>query len=281
MQPPASLRRSIALHGSLAFLAQAIVLVAVAVAYGMAWQRVGLALGICAAFHGLLTAGLLLRSRDFRLESTGEPLPRVNLATTLTLVRLSSIPTVAFLVIEAGRRPLLPVVLPLLAVVFLTDLLDGMAARRRGQVTFVGKYLDSTSDYLMIIAVSVLFYSFRLLPAWLFALIMARLVLFAAGMAALALRQGRATPATTFLGKASVFAIMVLYVMELAERLGVPGIGHALVVRIVEYVVAALVAVSAVDKIVFLARMFAAARRPPALPPGDPPGDTPGPPPSV
>ncbi len=279
MQPLPSLRRSITLHGSVAFLAQGLVLLVACAAYRIPWGRFAGYLGIAAAYHALLTAALLLRSGDFRVEVTGEPLPRVNLATTLTFVRLSSIPTVIFLVIEAERRPLVPVVLPLLALVFLTDLLDGLAARRRGQVTFIGKYLDSTSDYLMIIAVSVLFYHFRLMPTWIFALIMARLVLFAVGMAILTLKQGKATPVTTFLGKASVFAIMVLYVMELAERFAVPLIGSPVVVRIVEYLVAALVAVSMVDKAVFLARTFGAVftargaggSHGPDRPPGDAP----------
>ena len=269
MQELTPLRRSIIRHGVLAFLAQGIVLLVVFAAYRMAWGRWGACMGISAAYHGLLTLFLFLRSGDFRVEGSREPLTRVNLATTLTFVRLSSLPTVVFLVIEAERTPLLPVVLPLLAVVFLTDLFDGLAARRQGQVTFLGKYLDSTSDYLMIIAVSVLFYHFRLMPTWFFVLIMVRLILFAAAMAVLAVRQGKATPVATFLGKASIFATMVLYVLELAERLGVPVIGNVTVVRVFEYLVAAVIVVSMVDKAIFLARMFAAvpARKNDAGPP--------------
>jgi cardiolipin synthase len=253
------LGRSIARHGIFSLLAQGLVLLVVFAAYRMGWPRFALYIAISAAYHGLLTGFLILRSGDFRIEGSGEPLARVNLATTLTFIRLSSIPTVMFLVIQASRYPLLPVVLPFLCVVFLTDLLDGLAARRRGQITFVGKYLDSTSDYLMIITVSILFYLFRLIPAWFFALIMTRLVLFAVGMAVLTLKQGKANPLATFLGKASVFATMVLYVMELAEHFDVPVIGAHLVVRIFEYLVAAVIAASMVDKAVFLARMFTAA----------------------
>lgn len=266
MQAQTALRRSIARHGGVSFLAQGLALLAVFAGYRMPWPRFALYLAVSAAYHGILTGLLILRSSDFRVEGTDETLRRVNLATSLTFVRLSSIPTVMFLVIQASRYPLLPVVLPALSLVFLTDLLDGLAARRRRQVTFVGKYLDSTSDYLMIIAVSVLFFYFRLIPTWFFALIMSRLVLFAAGMAILTLRQGKANPLATFLGKASVFATMVLYVLELAEHFRVPVIGYPVVVRVFEYLVAGVIAASVVDKAVFLARMFAAARR--SGPPG-------------
>ena len=151
-------------------------------------------------------------------------------------------------------------ILPLMTAVFATDFLDGIIARRRNQITFVGRYLDSTSDYLMIIAVSIIFYYYQLIPLWFFVLIMCRLVLFAFGMAMLALREGKANPLSTFLGKASIFALMVLYVMEIAGLFGVPWIGNELVVRIVEYVVTLVVVVSMVDKAIFLRRAFQKAR---------------------
>ena len=267
MQAVKSLQRSIARHGALFFAGQGLALLAVFAGYRMEWARLAVYLAITAVYHGLLTVFLLLRSADFRVEGAEEPLPRVNLASSLTFARLSSIPTVLFLVIQASRYPLLPVVLPFVCVVFLTDLLDGAAARRRGQVTFVGKYLDSTSDYLMIIAVSILFFHFRLIPAWFFVLILSRLVLFAVGMAALTLKQGRANPLATFLGKASIFASMFLYVLELAEHFGLPVIGYPIVVRLFEYLVAGVIVASVVDKTIFLARMFA------AVPAAEPPQD--------
>jgi phosphatidylglycerophosphate synthase len=141
--------------------------------------------------------------------------------------------------------------------VFATDFLDGMTARRRGQITFVGRYLDSASDYLTIIGVTIMLYQFGLLQLWFLVLVLVRLVLFAAGMAVLALREGKANPLSTFVGKMSVFALMVLYAMEVAHLFGVPVIGATAVVDIVEYVVAAVVVASMVDKAIFLGRRFA------------------------
>jgi CDP-diacylglycerol--glycerol-3-phosphate 3-phosphatidyltransferase len=267
MSTATSLRNSIALHGALFFLAQGALLLGVTLGYGMPWGHFALFLGICAAYHGLLTGFLVARREDFHIEGTGVPLSRVNLSNTLTFGRLSSIPTIVFLIVQASY-PILPVMLPLVCIVFATDWLDGIVARRRGEITFVGRYLDSSSDYLMIIAVSIMFYYFALIPLWFFILTICRLVLFAMGMALLALKEGKADPLSTFLGKASIFALMVLYVMEIARRFGVPWIGHEIVVQIMEYAVAIVVVISLVDKAIFLRRKFSkAAQRRAGTPP--------------
>jgi len=253
------LARSIVLQWALFFTAQGLVLFGVFATYGMGWGLFAAFLAITFAFHALLLVFLLSRRADFRVEGTDAPLSRVNLANTITFGRISSIPTVLFFVIQASRFPLLPVILPFLCLVFATDFIDGMVARRNRQVTFVGRYLDSASDYLMIIAVSIIFYVFRLVPLWFFILVLARLVLFAAGMAVLALVEGKADPRATFLGKVSIFATMVLYVLEVAKLFGVPGIGDPLTVRIIEYLVAGIIVASVADKAVFLTRMFSRA----------------------
>ncbi len=256
MQTGTGLKRSILLHGTLFFLAQACFMVAVALGYRMGWQRLALFLAVSAVYHASMTAVLFARWSDFHVDGAVEPLRRVNLPNSLTFGRLSSIPTILYFIVQASSFAILPVILPLMCVVFATDFLDGTIARRRNQITFVGRYLDSSSDYIMIIAVSIIFYYYQLIPLWFFILILCRLVLFALGMALLALREGKANPLATFLGKASIFALMVLYVMEIAGLFGVPWIGNALVVQIVEYVVALVVAVSMVDKAIFLAARF-------------------------
>jgi phosphatidylglycerophosphate synthase len=262
MPPEKSLARSILLHGVLSFLAQAALLAVMTLSFGMGWKRLVLFLTVSLAYNGLLTAILVLRREDFRIEATGRVLARVNLPNSLTYVRLSSLPTVLFLVIQARDFPsTLPVILPLICAVFATDFLDGMAARRRGEITFVGRYLDSASDYLTIIAVTIVLFVFGQLPSWFLVLVLARLVLFAAAMAVLALRSGKADPLATFAGKASIFSLMVLYAMMVAHLFSVPWIGDETVVTVVLYVVAAIVAASIVDKAIFLARKFAAAPR--------------------
>jgi CDP-diacylglycerol--glycerol-3-phosphate 3-phosphatidyltransferase len=250
------LKRSIVLHGVLFFLVQGALMVIVTVAYHMGWQRLVLFAAISAAYVGGLTLILVVRSGDFRIEGASAPLTRVNLSNTLTFGRLTSIPVLIFMIMQSTSYPILPVTLPLICVVFSTDFLDGIVARTRREITFVGRYLDSSSDYLMIIAVSILFFYLELIPLWFFVLILARLVLFAVGMTILTLRQGKANPLSTFLGKASIFALMVLYVLEIAGLFGVRYIGSDVVVEVVMYVVAVVVAASFVDKALFLRKMF-------------------------
>jgi len=249
-----SLGRSIVRYLAAFYLVQVALLVAVFAAYGVPWHRLAPPLGVSAGFHAGLAAFLLWRRADFRIEGREAPLDRVNAPNALTMARISSLPTVLFLVLLARGYPVLPVALPFISLVFATDLMDGLIARRSGSVTFVGRYLDSASDYLVLIAVAVLYLVEGMLPVWFFWLLMARLVLFAAGMTWAALRQGSVKPATTFLGKASVFATMVLFAMEAAKRFGVPWIGDPRVVGIMEYVVAGVVAVSMLDKATFLQR---------------------------
>ena len=256
MPPRRSLKQSIITHGVLLLVFQVVFLGAVFAFCRMAWGRFFLFLAITGAYHGLLTAFLYSRSDDFALEATKERLARVNLSNSLTFGRLSSIPTLLFLIVQASSYSLVPVLLPFAVVVFATDFLDGIIARKKHQVTFVGRYLDSTSDYAMIIAVSIIFLYYTLIPLWFFILLISRLVLFAVGMAVLAVREGKADPVATFLGKASIFATMVLYVMELAELFRVPIIGSSIVVQIIEWIVACIIVASVVDKGIFLGRRF-------------------------
>ena len=60
----------------------------------------------------------------------------------------------------------------------------------------------------------------------------------------------------TFLGKASIFATMVLYAMEAAERFGVPGSGTRASFGSSSTPSAGIVAVSMLDKAAFLRRLF-------------------------
>jgi phosphatidylglycerophosphate synthase len=256
MDARSSLRTSIIRLVAGLFIAQTAILAGVVLLYDIdAWQ-LGLFAGIALVYHAALGVFLYSRREDFRIEGAEDPLPRVNLANALTMVRLSSIPTALFLILFARSARLLPIALPYLGLVFLTDFFDGIVARSRGEITVIGRYLDSTSDYLIIVGTSIVFFCFHLVPLWLFILILARLVLFAVAMGIAAVRQGKATTVSTFIGKASIFSIMVLFLLEIAGHFQVPVIGNPIVVRAFEYVTAAVVAVSFVDKGIFLRKLF-------------------------
>ena len=259
--------RSITWHVTLFFAFQAIVLVIAWLIWRVQDYSLPAALAASLGWHVVLEVFLAFRKADFRLEGSGEPLERVNVSNTLTIGRMSSIPTMMVLVLLAPAHPVLPLALPFICVMFATDFVDGLIARRRHEITFIGRYLDASGDYIAIIAASILFFTWKVIPSWFFALLMARMWLFAFGMFWVALRQGQIEPGTTFAGKASVFSVMVLYALEVAKLFRVPVIGDPTVVRIFEYVTTAVIGVSVVDKAIYLVRALAPGR------PRDPDGD--------
>lgn len=214
-------------------------------------------------FHVLVGGLLFWRHEEFELV---DPPPerrtaRLSPPNALTLLRLSSIPTLALLWGHGPRSGAAPVLVTITAAIFLTDLLDGALARRRGQVTTVGGYLDSGSDYLALLALAGLLAARGIMPAWLAALLVVRLVLNAIAMAVIKLRRRDYTPRPTTWGKISVAAAMVLVTAELlvhtADAPQPPTARTAGILLIAELATAAILAISLADK----ARYFMRAMR--------------------
>ncbi|MBN1241982.1 MAG: CDP-alcohol phosphatidyltransferase family protein [Spirochaetales bacterium] len=204
------------------------------------------------AFHVMVLVMLLRFRDDFVIEETGEKLERVNLANVVTLVRLSSLPTVLFLVLAAKDYPIRGPLVALVAAVFATDFLDGWISRTRRQVTRIGKLADSTSDYSLIVVLSVVYQYYFLIPTWFFALIVSRLALQTVFAFALLAIHGSFFPKATFLGKATIAGTMGLYALE-TVRLFVPT-GYGFVWLWAERLVGLVVAASIVDKTIAFAK---------------------------
>ena len=80
---------------------------------------------------------------------------KVNLANTLTLIRIAAIPVVVICFYSSMdfARPIAGIVFGLAAV---TDVLDGYAARKLGQTSKFGEFLDPVADKLMVTILLVL-----------------------------------------------------------------------------------------------------------------------------
>ena len=205
----------------------------------------------CVAFHLLLGATLLLLKDGFVKESTGEKLDSINLANRITMARVSTLPTILYLVIAAKDYNIRIPLLVLVVLVFATDFADGYVSRKGGEVTRVGRILDSASDYSLLVVLSVVFQYYGLIPSWLFILVLVRLGIQAVLMTILALVKRRLEPRGTFLGKVAVAAIMVLYSVKMLGLVlgGLPQ----WVSTGAEWIVAAILAVSIGDKILSFA----------------------------
>ncbi len=80
---------------------------------------------------------------------------KINLANTLTLIRIAAIPVIVYCFYSSMdfARPIAGIVFGLAAV---TDLLDGYAARKLGQTSKFGEFLDPVADKLMVAILLVL-----------------------------------------------------------------------------------------------------------------------------
>ncbi len=197
-------------------------------------------------FHLLTFALLVVFRNDFVIEPAGRRLERVNLANGITLFRVSTLPTVLFVILASRDYPVRFSLVALVAIVFATDFLDGFVSRRYNETTRVGRMMDSASDYALLFVISLVFYYFRIIPAWFLCLLVGRLAGQTLMVLAVLAVKKRVTPRTSFLGKATVASTMALYAFELLRFVAdLPPAAYSTL----ETVVGGIVAVSILDKL--------------------------------
>lgn len=234
------------------FIIQVAIFLAFAIPVGFLSRYAALFFPLSTGFHVFLLFLLIAFRRDFVIEPSGEPLAKVNKANKITLVRVSTLPTLLVLILAAKDYSIRIPLLILVVLVFLTDFADGYISRKAGEVTRVGRMLDSASDYSLLIVLTIVFFHFGLIPLWLFALVVGRLLLQAILMSILIVLKKRIEPKTTFMGKAAVFTIMAMYAIEVA---GVAfGLSKGLPFLAIEWLAGAIIAASVFDKILAFAR---------------------------
>lgn len=119
-----------------------------------------------------------------------------NLPNSLTLARVGAVPLLVVLMYFPGAvTSWLAMLLFIAACV--TDMLDGMLARRRSEVTNMGKFLDPLADKLLICSVLVMLVHQGRAPAWVVILILGR-ELAVTGMRAIAAERGLVVAADKF-----------------------------------------------------------------------------------
>ncbi|WP_338155502.1 CDP-alcohol phosphatidyltransferase family protein [Arsenicicoccus dermatophilus] len=92
----------------------------------------------------------------------------------------------------------------------LTDWLDGVVARRYGQVSRLGLVLDPIADRLFVVSTLLGLLLRDLVPSWLVVALVARDLWGVAEMVRLR-RHGLSSLPVTFLGKAATFALLVAF----------------------------------------------------------------------
>ncbi len=204
---------------------------------------------VVVAFHVAMGIALAAVHALFRRVEDNTLLDRVNLPNVLSMTRVSSTPTILWLILIADEYSVVPFLATLTALVFLTDLLDGQISRRTHQVTEIGKYLDSSSDYAILFVTSIALEAYGLISLWIFVLIVVRLVFqLIAQSIILIVQRWTITAKSSLLGKAAVFAVMFFYAAALLQLLPSLPEWYVIALQVLHYVVGAIVVVSLVEK---------------------------------
>ncbi len=124
---------------------------------------------------------------------------KLNLANKITLLRIGAIIPILFLLAFPNNFTCWLAFL-LFVVASMSDFLDGYIARREGQVTNFGKFLDPLADKLLICSVLIMMVGLGWVPAWVTIIIVVR-ELAVTGLRAVAADNGVVIAADKF-GKA-------------------------------------------------------------------------------
>jgi CDP-diacylglycerol--glycerol-3-phosphate 3-phosphatidyltransferase len=156
--------------------------------------------------------------RNLRAEFT-------NLPNILTMARVAVVPLVLYFIDNySPTRSFIATMLYIAASV--TDFLDGYLARRRGQVSVLGKFLDPLADKLIVMAALVFLVAAGRAPAWLAVALEAR-ELAVTGLRGIATQEGLVI-AASYGGKSKtalqLVGILFLLVHFRYPLLGFPGI---------------------------------------------------------
>lgn len=141
-----------------------------------------------------------------------------NLPNTLTLSRIVLVPLlVVVLLTQLPDKEYWGLAIFLLAA--LTDLLDGIIARRTNRITVVGALLDPIADKLLMSAAFISLVELGLAPAWMVTVIVGR-ELAVTALRMIALERGLAVSANRW-GKAKTLSqVVAVSILILGRKLG-------------------------------------------------------------
>ena len=159
----------------------------------------------------------------------------LNLPTAITWVRVAIIPLfIALFHLDLCLRPYRvdQVAAGLFLVAAITDWLDGWLARRLGQTSAFGAFLDPVADKLVVAAALVELVALQRIPTWIAVVIIGREIAVSALREWMATIGQRQHVAVNWLGKAKTVAqmaaiLLLLYNVPLSG-IDLPGLGAAL-----------------------------------------------------
>src|SRR3990167_6980727 len=146
----------------------------------------------------------------------------LTLSNKISLSRICCIPPLVFCITQVQHNNHYRYIcLFIMLIIGLSDVLDGYVARKRNEMTKLGKYLDPFADKLVLVISCIILSSDRIwpeprFPDWIPTVIVSRDLLLIFGTIALLLITGRVNCQPTMLGKAStilqIIAIISVFI---------------------------------------------------------------------
>lgn len=146
-----------------------------------------------------------------------------NVPNLLTLTRILLLPFFAATLIYKEYD----YALMLFVIASITDVLDGLIARIKNQITYFGTILDPVADKFFIITSFVLMSNFALIPKWLTIIVISKDIIVITGCLIVYFVTNKLVIEPSFLGKASstfqfIMIGLVLLLLNVEEGLTVP-----------------------------------------------------------
>lgn len=205
-------------------IAGAAVTTGLGIAIAGIWTSIDLTLSILLhLFWSSVFLSWTVRRKKLWQRMDGTPLRALGMANHLTLARIYLQPALVFLVWSRAW----PEVVLIYLFVGLTDIADGILARRGSNTTKLGYVLDPLGDMLFNLAMATTLTFRGALPAWVGGLALLRYSILLVGAAALLLRHGELRVGPTRLGKMTGLVVGGSLLLVLIHLAWAPGLGSA------------------------------------------------------
>ena len=149
---------------------------------------------------------------------------KMNLPNKLTMLRVVLVPFfVFFLLNEPGHAYFKWIALIIFAIASITDMFDGMIARKYNLITNFGKFADPLADKMLVCSALVCLSVLSWVPTWMTLVIIVREFIIS-GFRLVAAEQGKVIAASWWgKWKTAVTMIAVIIQLILVNPMGIPG----------------------------------------------------------
>lgn len=135
----------------------------------------------------------------------------LNIPNTLTMMRILIVPIFVMALIYGRYK----IALFLFVLATITDTLDGLIARKTGQKTLIGAFLDPLADKVILMTSFIIFAILKWIPYWLVIIVISRDLIVVIGWMVLYIITGSSRVEVSWFGKVAIAAQFLLIAYKL------------------------------------------------------------------